>query len=32
MLETGARAVVVLGDDGAERGVLRLAQVQELLR
>ena len=31
MLETGAPELVVVGDDGAERGVLRLDRVRELL-
>ncbi|HET8606644.1 MAG TPA: ABC transporter ATP-binding protein [Gaiellaceae bacterium] len=31
MLGAGATAVLVVGDDGAERGVLRLEQVRELL-
>jgi osmoprotectant transport system ATP-binding protein len=31
MLEAGARELRVVGDDGADRGVLRLEQVRELL-
>lgn len=31
MLDAGVRAVAVVGDDGAEQGVLRLEQVRELL-
>jgi osmoprotectant transport system ATP-binding protein len=32
MLEAGASAIVVVGDDGSERGVLRLGDVEALLR
>ena len=31
MLESGAPELVVVGEDGAERGVLRLERVRELL-
>ena len=32
MLQAGSDSVVVVGDDGASRGALRLERIQELLR